>query len=278
MTVQPGFLDMPAGRRYLAREMSTHRVLPSPSPAQISQVPRCARKASVTLRSKSAPALRDFYETLLHSYGPQNWWPARSRFEVIVGAILTQNTSWTNVERAIVALRAKKLLSTRALRTIPETELAELIRPSGYFRQKARKLKAFLEFLDKNYRGSLRRMFRMPTQKLRAELLSVYGIGPETADSILLYAGGHPVFVVDAYSRRLLARHELARGDERYDEIRELFERSLPTDPQLFNEYHALIVHTGKHFCRKRDPRCGDCALRSFLPAAFLQTAIQGAR
>jgi endonuclease-3 related protein len=215
------------------------------------------------------PILHDYYDALLGAHGGQNWWPARSRFEVIVGAILTQNTSWTNVERAIVALRRESLLSVRALEEIPEDTLAELIRSSGYFRQKARKLKAFVHFLRINYQGSLSRMFRVPTAALREQLLSVHGIGPETADSILLYAGDHPVFVVDAYTRRLLQRHGRAHERDTYEEIRALFQRSLPADAGLFNEYHALIVHTGKHFCRTKDPRCSECPLQPFLPSTI---------
>jgi len=203
---------------------------------------------------------------MLAAYGSQSWWPGRTRFEIIVGAILTQNTSWTNVERAIANLRHERLLSASAIERIPLARLAALIRSSGYFRQKARKLKAFVAFLRDQYRGSLNRMFSTPTLRLREQLLSVHGIGPETADAILLYAGQNPVFVVDAYTRRILQRHNLAHGQESYDEIREFFESNLPADPALFNEYHALIVHTGKHFCRKREPDCTRCPLRPFLP------------
>jgi endonuclease-3 related protein len=212
------------------------------------------------------PVLREYYDTLLRAHGGQNWWPARTRFEVIVGAILTQNTSWTNVERVIVALRRERLLSVRGLEEISEAALAQLVRSSGYFRQKARKLKAFVHFLRTNYQGSLDKMFRTPTAVLREQLLAIHGIGPETADSILLYAGDHPVFVVDAYTRRMLQRHGHADVRDPYEEIRALFERSLPADPALFNEYHALIVHTGKHFCRTKNPRCSECPLRPFLP------------
>lgn len=215
----------------------------------------------------SLPVLKAYYETLISAHGPQHWWPGRTRFEVIVGAILTQNTSWKNVERAIANLRREKLLSLDALHACPTPRLAQLIRSSGYFRQKAKKLKAFTRFVHRNYSGSLTRMFAAPTEALRAQLLAVHGIGPETADSILLYAGNHPVFVVDAYARRILERHALASPKLRYDEVRALFERALPHDPQLFNEFHALIVHTGKHFCSARTPDCSRCALQQFLPA-----------
>jgi endonuclease-3 related protein len=212
------------------------------------------------------PDLAAYYDALFLAYGPQHWWPGRTRFEIIVGAILTQNTSWTNVELAIRNLRREKLLSPAALQRVPLDDLAQLIRSSGYFRQKARKLKAFVHFLYRQYGGSLDKMFATSTAKLREQLLQVHGIGPETADSILLYAGNHPVFVVDAYTRRILERHGLAHGKHSYEEIRRLFEQNLPATPSLFNEYHALIVHTGKHFCRKRKPDCQRCPLKSFIP------------
>jgi endonuclease-3 related protein len=185
---------------------------------------------------------------------------------VIVGAILTQNTAWSNVERAIGNLRGERLLTPAALERVSTPRLARLIRPSGYFRQKARKLKAFVKFLRREFGGSLRRMFRTPTSELRAKLLAVHGIGPETADSILLYAGNHPVFVVDAYTRRILERHGLVPGHAGYDQIQELFERSLPREASLYNEYHALLVNVGKEWCRSRIPRCSECPLQPFLP------------
>jgi endonuclease III related protein len=214
-----------------------------------------------------APQLRSYYDALFRAYGPQHWWPGRTRFEVITGAILTQSTSWTNVERAIAALRCEKLLSPTNLGLVPLARLSHLIRPSGYFRQKARKLKAFVNFLRQQYQGSLDRMFATPTAELREQLLTVHGIGPETADSILLYAGNHPVFVVDAYTRRILERHQLIHRRQSYEQIRQMFEENLPPSAPLYNEFHALIVHTGKHFCRKREPDCKHCALRPFLPS-----------
>jgi endonuclease III related protein len=216
--------------------------------------------------SETLPILRRYLDALIQAHGEQHWWPGRTPFEVIVGAILVQNTNWANVERAIAKLRHAKLLTPSALEKVPPAKLARLIRSSGYFRQKARKLKEFVKFLRNDHRGSLAVMFRSPTATLREQLLSVHGIGPETADSILLYAGNHPVFVVDAYTRRILQRHGLAAGKESYEEIRGLFEKSLPNDPQLFNEFHALLVHTGKNFCRSRAPLCSGCALRPFLP------------
>jgi endonuclease III related protein len=171
------------------------------------------------------------------------------------------------VERALVQLRREKLLRAAAIEGVPLARLARLIRSSGYFRQKAHKLKAFTRFLREQFDGSLGKLFATPTAELRERLLAVHGIGPETADSILLYAGKHAVFVVDAYTRRILERHSLAKSKDSYEEIRGRFERSLPSSPPLFNEYHALIVHTGKHFCRKREADCEHCALQTFLPA-----------
>lgn len=178
-----------------------------------------------------------------------------------MGAILAQNTAWGNVERALAALKAHRLLTPGRLAAVPERRLVRLIRPSGTFRVKARRLRAFLAFLDKRYAGSLRLLSRAPLRALRAELLAVPGIGPETADSILLYAVGRPVFVVDAYTRRVLGRHRLLRPGAGYEEVRALFERHLPSDPRLFNEYHALLVAVGKQYCRSR-PRCEECPLR----------------
>jgi endonuclease-3 related protein len=217
------------------------------------------------------PVLNNYFQALFDAHGPQHWWPGRTRFEVIVGAILAQSTSWTNVEAAIINLRSADMLTQLAIEAAPVARLARLIRPSGYFRQKAKKLKAFTRFLYTRYRGSLSRMFQTPTAILREQLLSVHGIGPETADSILLYAGNHPVFVIDAYARRILQRHNLATAKHSYEELRSLFESSLPRDPQLYNEYHALIVRTGKDFCRKSKPLCSACALKPFLPPGCTQ-------
>jgi len=207
-----------------------------------------------------------YYETISGALGPMHWWPAQTPFEVIVGAILTQSTSWTNVERAIANLRAARLLTPSAILRAPMPRLATLVRPSGYFRQKARKLKAFVQFLQAEYRGSLKRMFSTPTLELREKLLSVHGIGPETADSILLYAGNHPIFVVDAYTHRIFGRHGITGGKPHYENVRAMIEASLPRRPELFNEFHALLVNTGKNWCRKSAPRCQECPLRSLLP------------
>ncbi len=172
-------------------------------------------------------AIRAYYDNLFSAWGRQHWWPAQSRFEMIVGAYLTQNTAWTNVEKALANLRRERRLTIRGIRRTPQPKLEQLIRPAGYFRQKAQRLKTFVSFLDEYYGGSLARMFARPTAELRSELLALNGVGPETADSILLYAGNHPVFVVDAYTRRILERHKIIASSASYDEIRKLFEHAL---------------------------------------------------
>jgi endonuclease-3 related protein len=209
--------------------------------------------------------LMALYRRLFRRFGPQGWWPGSSRFEVIVGAILTQNTAWSNVERAITRMRTERILTARAIDAAPQRRLARLIRSSGYYNMKAGRLKQFTRFLLTRYDGSLRRMFRTYLPTLREELLGVPGIGEETADSILLYAGDRPIFVVDTYTRRVIERHGLARGNARYREIQRLFMDHLPADAALFNEYHALLVAVGKTYCRTT-PRCDSCPLRFDLP------------
>lgn len=251
-------VDLPRSRRYRAKEMDI-----------IPQIASQANPAALTPQAAAPAALRAYYDALFDAYGPQHWWPGRSAFEVIVGAVLTQNTSWTNVELAIRNLRRAKLLTPRAMEAVSMTRFEQLLRPSGYFRQKAKKLKCFVRFLHAEYGGSLTKMFHTPTAELREKLLSVHGIGPETADSILLYAGQHPVFVVDAYTKRLLQRHHLATPEDSYEGIQQLFERNLRGDAPLYNEFHALIVRIGKEYCRTRNPRCSECPLHSFLPRAM---------
>ena len=246
--------------------------------------------------------LRTYYAALFRAWGPQHWWPARTRFEVIVGAYLTQNTAWTNVERALANLRAARLLSVAGIRRVPMSKLQRTIRSSGYFRQKAQRLKTFVRFLDRECGGSLIKLFAQPTVKLREQLLNLNGVGPETADSILLYAGNHPVFVVDAYTRRILDRHKILPEQADYEEIREFFQRSLapivdeqaqkPVEAgpalesgirdaahqpspmstarrtaltQIYNEMHGLIVGVGKDHCKKSQARCDGCPLQPFL-------------
>lgn len=214
------------------------------------------------------PQIRRFYRRLLVHFGPQQWWPGRTRFEIILGAILTQNTNWGNVAKAIANLRRAGALSPRSLAQLPPGRLRHLLRPSGYFRQKARTVSHFLNYL-RQYNYSVRRMFRGATQHRRTELLALRGIGEETADSILLYAGNRPVFVIDAYTRRILMRHGLAPPDAPYAELQQLFERNLPPRrARLYNEYHALLVAAGKRYCHREQPLCHACPLGPELEGA----------
>lgn len=208
-----------------------------------------------------ASTLRRVYQRLLAAYGPQHWWPGESAFEVVVGAILTQSAAWTNVEKALANLKAAGVLSPEGLHGLDEGEIARLIRPSGYFNAKARKLKAFVEVLYARFEGNLEQLLALPLDELRAALLATHGIGPETADSIVLYAAGQPSFVIDAYTRRVFSRIGVEPPRDTYEGWRALFMEALPADAALFNEYHALIVAHGKAVCRKT-PRCGECVLR----------------
>jgi len=201
------------------------------------------------------------YERLNRFFGDLHWWPGETPFEVTVGAILTQNTNWANVEKAIGRLKAEGVLEPRSLHDLDDETLAELIRPSGYFRVKTKRLKAFLEVLCGEFAGDLERMLSGDLLLARQRLLGIPGVGEETADSMLLYAGGRPVFVVDAYTRRILTRHGMLEGRPSYGEIQRLFMSHLPHDAGLYRQYHALIVETAKRYCRK-EPRCGDCPLR----------------
>ena len=253
-------------------------------------------------RAEKEEAVRQYYHALSRKWGAQNWWPAETRFEVIVGAYLTQNTAWNNVELALANLRRAGLLSVEGIREVPLRRLEALIRPSGYFRQKAKRLKTFIAFLDNIYRGSLDELFARPTGQLREELLSLNGVGPETADSILLYAGNHSVFVVDAYTRRILERHWILPAGADYEKIREFFQRALAplaqgqeqtpmtvgapleagiggaahapsamstaartAQVQVYNEMHGFIVGVGKNYCRKLQAKCDGCPLQPFL-------------
>lgn len=201
------------------------------------------------------------YQALWRRFGPQHWWPGRTAFEVSVGAVLTQHTAWANAARAIAALRQRRLLGSRAIDRLPEHELAEVIRAAGTFRLKARRLKAFTRWLSERFGGRFRGMRLAPLDPLRRDLLAVPGLGPETVDAILLYAAGRPVFVADAYARRVLVRHRLVPPGAGYEEARAFLEAHLPSDPALFNELHALLVDLGKRFCRA-EPHCEGCPLR----------------
>ncbi len=201
------------------------------------------------------------FQRLYSHFGPQGWWPGETREEICIGAILTQNTNWQNVARAIANLKQAGCITFPSLALLPIEALAELIRPAGYYNIKARRLRNFVEMVNTRFSDGLDGLFSLALDEARNILLEVKGIGPETADSILLYAGGMPTFVVDAYTIRILSRHDIIPEEVCYDEVRELFMDNLPNDPKLFNEFHALFVAAGKHYCKKRRPKCGQCPL-----------------
>jgi endonuclease-3 related protein len=215
--------------------------------------------------------LLQIYERLLQHYGPQHWWPAQTCFEIIIGAILTQAVTWSNVEKAIANLKAAQALDPTALVALPVDELAYLIRPAGYYNVKARRIQAFVTHLNEHYKCDLEALLSKEVQALRNELVSIYGIGRETADSIILYAAGQPVFVVDAYTRRLFSRLDLISTNADYGDLQATFQDNLPSQVSLFQEYHALIVQHGKSMCRKR-PLCTDCPLSSM--CGFAQSQV----
>lgn len=215
-------------------------------------------------RDAAKARLLRLYVALLRRFGPQRWWSGRSSYEIAVGAILTQNTAWTGAARAVAALRGRRLLDARRLMAIPETALGELIRPAGTYRLKTRRVRAFTAWLLERFGGRFHGLRRAPLAPLRAELLAIPGLGPETVDAILLHAAGRPVAVADAYTRRVLARHRLIPASASYEETRAFLEAHLPSDPALFNELHALIVAVGKTFCRTT-PYCAECPLRADL-------------
>jgi endonuclease III related protein len=218
-----------------------------------------------TIASPGGPPLREVYDQLYRAWGAQHWWPGRTRFEIIVGAILTQSTAWNNVELAIRRLKAARALDVRRLHALGPARLAALVRPAGFFNVKARRLRAFTSLVANGFGGRLDALLRLPAADLRRALLGVHGIGPETADSILLYAAGRPAFVVDAYTRRFLRRHGWMDARSPYDSVAELFTRAIPARVPLYNEFHALIVRLGKTHCRSA-PRCGACPLQHLLP------------
>jgi endonuclease III related protein len=217
--------------------------------------------------AQTGTLLRELYEKLWDHFGPQGWWPGETPFEVALGAILTQNTNWGNVARVIAALKGEGRLTPGALQALPQAELAQLLRPAGYFNIKAARLKNFLTFLATHYQNSMARMAADRLEALRPALLGVKGIGPETADSILLYALNKPTFVVDAYTFRILNRHQLIAEACSYDELRQLFMDYLPAEVPLYQEYHALLVKLGKELCRPQ-PRCPSCPLQGWPEAS----------
>ncbi len=219
--------------------------------------------------------VRDVYERLARRYGTRGWWPADGPFEVIVGAILTQRTAWANVEKALANLKQADALSPAAMRALSAAELAELIRPSGFYRNKARKLLAFLEMVAARFEGDLERLLAAPGDELRASLLATHGIGAETADAILLYAARQPFFVVDAYARRTFSRIGVRPGGDAYDAWQQLFEASLPQDAALYGEYHALIVEHAKDVCRA-EPFCDRCVLAEFCETGLGRHQVAG--
>jgi len=205
------------------------------------------------------------HKKLYRCFGPQNWWPGDTPFEIAVGAVLTQNTNWGNVEKAIQNLKKQGVLSSRGIHGLSVKELASLIKPAGYFNVKAKRLRSFLDFLMNEYHGRMENMVREDLTQLRAKLLELHGIGPETADSILLYALEKPIFVIDAYTKRILSRHGIMASDRSYAEFQEFFHASLKRDLHLYNEYHALFVRAGKTFCRRTNPLCEKCPLHDML-------------
>ena len=213
------------------------------------------------IRNPHSELLMKIFNRLFEAYGPRHWWPGETPFEVMVGTILTQNTSWRNVEKAIEHLKARKVLNVKGIHQLKRAELASFIRSSGYYRVKADRLKAFVDFIFEEYDGRIEKMGREKMEVLRPKLLKVKGVGPETADSILLYGLKKPIFVVDAYTKRILARHEIVSEKAPYDEVQKLFMDHLPRDGKLFNEYHALLVQLGKTLCKKI-PRCDRCPIK----------------
>jgi endonuclease-3 related protein len=215
--------------------------------------------------SSSNTIFLKIYKTLYSSLGPQHWWPGETPFEIMVGAILTQNTNWNNVSTAIEKIKKADLMHPKKL-LAGKRKIPQLIKPSGFYRMKAKYLHAFLRYYIDDYNGSIEKLSAKETHVLRKELMSIPGIGPETADSILLYALGKRIFVVDAYTRRIFSRHKIIVYDQPYDTVQETIERNLPSSTKLYNEFHALLVKTGKEYCKRNDPLCNTCPLGTMLP------------
>lgn len=210
------------------------------------------------------PEIQNAFDALFRHYGKQHWWPAKTRLEIMLGAILTQNTAWANVDLALSNLRKADALTFQALEESSREQIAEWIRPSGFFNQKSGYIKAMIEMIRDRFDGSLDNLFSLETRELREELLSWKGFGKETADSVILYAANKPAFVVDAYTKRICTRHEWVNEKVKYDDLAKLFTDHLPEDTQLFNEYHALIVQVCKEHCNTK-PKCEGCPLEPFL-------------
>ena len=224
------------------------------------------------MRSETRPSevepgatLLQFFAKMLAELGPQNWWPARTRLEIILGAILVQNTAWESAALALTRIRQRGLLNLARLRIASRIELESCVRPAGFFRQKTRTIQNFLGWLQRECHSSLATMFQLETEEARRQLLEIKGLGPETVDAILLYAGRRPLFVADEYTRRILARHEMVLPGANYAEVQGFLHQHLPADPSLFNEYHALLVEVGKQYCKRQAPRCAACPLYGFL-------------
>ncbi|MBM3157227.1 MAG: hypothetical protein FJ004_08070 [Chloroflexi bacterium] len=235
-------------------------------------MPDTKRTVRATSKSNSyltSHRLNEIYQALFANYGPQHWWPGDTPFEIIVGAILTQSAAWGNVEKAISNLKKAGALNSVSLRKLELDKIAELIYPSGYYNAKAMKLRAFVEYLGAVHHDSLDKLFSLDISTLRCELLDIHGIGPETADSIILYAARKPIFVIDAYTRRIISRLGLHPVSEDYSSYQALFMENLPADEKMFNEYHALFVRHGKEVCKKK-PLCSNCCLRQLCPSASL--------
>lgn len=231
----------------------------------VSSRPRSRRRGASAVTTVQNGDLGRYYLRLLEAFGPQGWWPAETRLEVILGAILTQNTAWRNAALAIARLRDAGMIDRARLSAVRPGRLQSLIKPAGFFRQKARTIQGFLLWLNEAHGGSLDRMFAGPADRLRADLLRLKGLGPETVDAVLLYAGRKPFFVADAYTRRVLARHGILAHDAGYHEAQRAIHHGLERDSDVYNEFHALLVEVGKQYCRRQEARCGSCPLEALL-------------
>jgi endonuclease III related protein len=236
------------------------------------------RRAAQPFGVEPGEVLEQYYKSLLQQFGPQGWWPARTRLEVILGTILTQNTAWQNVTVAIRRLRKGGFLRWPRLREASTIQIEACLRPAGYFRQKTRTIQSFVKWLDTTHHGSLDALFAQPPQALRNRLLERPGLGPETVDAILLYAGKQPFFVADAYTRRVLSRHGLISPRDGYAAAQQYLHQYLPRDQAIYNEFHALLVETGKRHCKRQAPQCDDCPLENFLSVRERRSTAPGVK